>query len=70
MPKEASNHFGEKLYPFIKAVALSDSSLPYEEMNDLPLEIKNAIICAHGKLTPPYKYIAELRRINEETKAK
>lgn len=70
MPKEASNHFGEKLFPFIKAIATSDPSKPYEEMNDIPLEIKNAITCCHGKLTPPYKYIADLRKINEETEAK
>jgi alpha-aminoadipic semialdehyde synthase len=25
MPKEASNHFGEQLYPFVKAVAMSDA---------------------------------------------
>ena len=70
MPKEASNHFGEKLYPFIKAVALSDINKGYEEMDDIPLEIKNATICHQGKLTPPFKYIVELRMINEETKAK
>jgi alpha-aminoadipic semialdehyde synthase len=39
MPKEASNHFGEKLMPFIKAVALSNPERPFEEMNDLPPEI-------------------------------
>lgn len=48
MPKEASNHFGEKLFPFAKAVASSDPTKPYEEMNDLPPEIKKAVICAHG----------------------
>ena len=48
MPKEASNHFGNKLFPFIKAIALSDSTKPYEEMSDVPNEIKKAIICAHG----------------------
>ena len=37
-------------------------------MDDVPPELKNAMICAHGSLTPPYKYIAELRKINEETK--
>jgi hypothetical protein len=30
MPKEASNHFGEKLLPFAKAVVLSDPSKPYD----------------------------------------
>ena len=48
MPKEASNHFGEKLLPFIKAVALSDPSKPYDQMDDIPPEIKKAIIVCQG----------------------
>jgi len=31
----------------------------------LPKEIYNAIICANGELCPNYKYIQELREINE-----
>jgi hypothetical protein len=65
MPKEASNHFGAALTPFLKAVCSSNQTLPYEEMNDIPLEIKNAMICCHGKLTPPFEYISELRAMNE-----
>ena len=68
MPKEASNHFGERLFPFAKAVAYSDPTLPFEQMEDLPPEIRNAVICAHGKLTPNYQYIMELRKIKEQTK--
>ena len=48
MPKEASNHFGEKLFPFVRAVINSDASKPFEEMDDLPPEIRKAVICAHG----------------------
>ena len=61
MPKEASNHFGEQLFPFLRNVIYSNPNLPFEEMNDIPPEIKNAIICCHGKLTPDYEYIAKLR---------
>lgn len=68
MPKEASNHFGEKLIPFVKEVVNSNPELPFEEMNDLPLEIKNAVICCHGQLTPKYIYIAKLREIREQAK--
>lgn len=67
MPKEASNHFGEKLFPFAKAVVNSDPTLPYEQINDIPPEIKNAIICAHGELTPPYRYIMRMRQFREQT---
>lgn len=54
MPKEASKHFGEKLRPFLKAIVTSDPNLNYENMNDLPNEIKRAIITHKGKLTPPF----------------
>ena len=72
MPKEASNHFGSQLYPFISAVARSDLTKPFEEQaaSDLPAEIATAIITCHGELTPNYKYIARLREVNEQAKAK
>lgn len=65
MPKEASNHFGEKLYPFAKAVVNSDPTLPFEKMTDIPEEIRNAIICVHGELTPNYRYIMRMRKLRE-----
>lgn len=65
MPKEASNHFGEQLCPFIKAVAESDFSKPLEEQG-LPAEIETAIITCHGQLTKNYEYISKLRTINEQ----
>jgi alpha-aminoadipic semialdehyde synthase len=68
MPKEASNHFGEKLMPFVKDVVQSNFGKPFSEQTDLPVEIKNAVICAHGELTPKYKYITDLRAIKEKTK--
>lgn len=65
MPKEASNHFGEKLMPFVRDVVFSNPELPFEEMKDLPPEIRNAVICCHGHLTPKFGYIEELRKIRE-----
>lgn len=65
MPKEASNHFGSKLMPFIEKVARSDFAKPFAEQDDIPLEIKGAVICCHGELTPDYEYIAKLREMNE-----
>lgn len=69
MPKEASNHFGEKLLPFVVDVLKSDFSKPFAEQDDLPREIYNACITTHGKLNPKYTYIAEMRAINEREKA-
>jgi alpha-aminoadipic semialdehyde synthase len=58
MPKEASNHFGSCLMPFVERVVKSDFNLPFAEQQDLPEEIRGAIITCHGKLTPDYEYIA------------
>lgn len=55
MPKEASNHFGLKLYPFVEQVAKSDFNTTFEhQVKILPKEIATAIICANGRLTPRF----------------
>ncbi len=54
--------------PFVKAITYSNPEKTFGQMEDIPGEIRRAIICAHGELTPSYKYIAELRRIKEQTK--
>jgi alpha-aminoadipic semialdehyde synthase len=67
LPKEASEHFGDMLVPFLPAIAQSNSKLPFEQMSqDLPTPVYKAVVTAHGKLTPPYSYIAELRKANEK----
>jgi alpha-aminoadipic semialdehyde synthase len=68
MPKEASNHFGEKLMPFVKAIVNSNPNLPFDQQDDLPPEIRKAVIVCHGELTPSYKYIEELRSIRQQAK--
>jgi hypothetical protein len=35
-------------------------------MEDIDIEMKNACLVCHGKLTPRYGYIAKLRKLNEE----
>jgi len=64
LPKDASDHFGEKLVPFMEALVKSDGSVPYEEQ-DLIDELKSAMICTQGQLSPSFKYISEIRKINE-----
>uniref|UniRef100_A0A7S3IKI2 LOR/SDH bifunctional enzyme conserved domain-containing protein n=1 Tax=Strombidium inclinatum TaxID=197538 RepID=A0A7S3IKI2_9SPIT len=67
MPVEASHHFGEKLFPFVKSVVESPINKSFEEQTkDLPPEIANAVICSNGKLTPNFRYIPDLRKINEK----
>jgi len=66
MPREASNHFGSKLLPFVAAVCNSEIGRDWsEQVADLPEEIMVAIICAEGSLTPNYQYIQTLREANE-----
>jgi alpha-aminoadipic semialdehyde synthase len=57
MPKEASNHFGDKLFPFIERVVKSDFNKPFAEQTDIPDEIRGACITVGGALTPDYEYI-------------
>lgn len=69
MPKEASNHFGNALLPFVQQVSQSDDSKPFDlQKDELPPQIYNAIITCQGELTPNFKYISELRKINEKVK--
>lgn len=65
MPVEASKHFGSKLLPFIEAVVRSDPSKPFAEQRDLPREIHNAAIVSNGEVCPNYKYILQMRALNE-----
>lgn len=65
MPIDASRHFGDKLCPFLEAIVKSDTTTPFAELSDIPKEIKNAIVCCNGKLTPNFKYIDQLRKLNE-----
>lgn len=66
MPREASNHFGSKLLPFVHQVCKNSIDKPWEEqVKDLPEEVANAIITCNGKLTPNYQYIQQLREANE-----
>lgn len=65
MPKEASNHFGSKLMPFVQKVLESNFDTPWADVKDLPEEIYNAVIAAGGKLTPEFEYITNLRVLNE-----
>jgi len=53
---------------FVKPVAHSNATLDFADQVDLPAEIRAAVICCHGNLTPKYEYITELRRIRDIAK--
>ncbi len=58
LPREASFDFSRILKPFIPAIAGADFSAPFEA-NNLPPEIKRAVIAYRGQLTPDYQYIQQ-----------
>eukprot|EP01133_Synstelium_polycarpum_P015981 gene15981-19006_t len=64
-PKEATQWFGDHLSTFMEAIVRSDPMKPYDKMDDIPAEIKRAVITSHGSITPPFEYIKELRKKRE-----
>lgn len=56
LPREASIDFSRVLGAYIPAIAKTDFSVPFDQL-DLPPEIKRAVILHQGHLTPDYRYI-------------
>lgn len=50
--REASEHFGACLTPFLPALARSDGTKPFADQTDLPPEMKGAIMYSNGEITP------------------
>ena len=70
---EASQYFGSKLMPFVKALLdASDTGKSLQTLfsEKLQPEIANAIIASDGKLAPRYENIAELRKLNADSQKK
>jgi alpha-aminoadipic semialdehyde synthase len=64
LPRDASQHFSNKIFDYVIELAKDDASVPYEALS-ISDEIKNAMMTCHGKLTPLYEYIIDLRKIKE-----
>lgn len=69
LPREATDFFGDLLYPYALDILQSDASRPLEEHNFCQ-PVEGAIICSNGKLTPAYEYINELREANYRSRHK
>ncbi|KAI6224429.1 hypothetical protein M3Y99_01399800 [Aphelenchoides fujianensis] len=61
MPLEATEQFGNLLFPYITDMLNCSTDQPFERLQCRP-EVKNAIITSDGELTPNFKYIADLRQ--------
>lgn len=70
LPREATDYFGKLLLPWLSEMIDSHATEPFEDQHHLSETIRNAIITSNGSLTPNYKYIADLRKRQEEAKAR
>jgi len=58
LPRESSIDFSRVLKAYVPAIAKADFSLPFGQ-NNLPPEVKRAVILYQGKLTPAYHYLEQ-----------
>jgi len=56
LPREASIYFSGILKRFVPAIAAADYNAAFDALA-LPLELKRAVICHRGELTPDYRYL-------------
>ncbi|XP_025721503.2 alpha-aminoadipic semialdehyde synthase, mitochondrial isoform X1 [Callorhinus ursinus] len=64
LPIEATEYFGDMLYPYVEEMILSDATQPLESQNFSPV-VRDAVITSNGVLTDKYKYIQKLRESRE-----
>ena len=51
---QATDAFGNMLYPYINDIVQSDARKPFEDENFDPV-VSGAVIASNGKLTPKYE---------------
>jgi alpha-aminoadipic semialdehyde synthase len=56
LPRNASEHFGDSLFPFVEALARADYGADFEYLS-LPAALLGAVITHRGELTPTYRYL-------------
>uniref|UniRef100_A0A8C3VE59 Aminoadipate-semialdehyde synthase n=1 Tax=Catharus ustulatus TaxID=91951 RepID=A0A8C3VE59_CATUS len=68
LPIEATEYFGDMLFPYIEEMLLSEGSEPLEKQNYSPV-VRDAVIASNGSLTPKYQYIQKLRENREQAQS-
>ncbi|XP_058510934.1 alpha-aminoadipic semialdehyde synthase, mitochondrial isoform X2 [Ochotona princeps] len=68
LPIEATEYFGDMLYPYVEEMLLSDATQPLESQNFSPV-VRDAVITSNGTLTDKYKYIQKLREGKERVQS-
>ncbi|XP_069485193.1 alpha-aminoadipic semialdehyde synthase, mitochondrial [Ambystoma mexicanum] len=64
LPLEATECFGDMLFPYIQEMLMSDANVPFEKQAFTPV-VRDAVIASNGSLTPKYRYIQKLRESRE-----
>ncbi|NWX06711.1 AASS protein, partial [Caloenas nicobarica] len=64
LPIEATEYFGDMLFPYIEEMLLSEGSDPLESQNYSSV-VRDAVIASNGSLTAKYEYIQKLRENRE-----
>lgn len=64
LPTEATDFFGDLLFPYIMNIMQSNAEKPMDSHKFMK-EVHSAIIASNGKLTPNFEYIQELRNQNK-----
>lgn len=57
-PRDASEHFGDSLFPFLNGLLSADFDVPFEHLA-LPAAIQGAALTHRGELTPRYRDLGE-----------
>lgn len=65
LPIEATEYFGDRLFPYIWEMLPSDATRPLED-EDFSPQVRDAVITSNGVLTPKFEYIEKLRERREK----
>ncbi|KAE8296677.1 Alpha-aminoadipic semialdehyde synthase, mitochondrial LKR/SDH Lysine ketoglutarate reductase [Larimichthys crocea] len=65
LPIEATEYFGDRLFPYIWEMLPSDATKPLDEEEFSP-QVRDAVITSNGVLTPKFEYIEKLRERREK----
>lgn len=57
-PRDASEHFGDSLFPFVNGLLAADFNAPFEHLS-LPAALLGATLTHQGELTPRYRYLQD-----------
>ncbi|KAG7219641.1 hypothetical protein INR49_007198 [Caranx melampygus] len=60
LPIEATEYFGDRLFPYIWEMLPSDATRPLDG-EDFSPQVRDAVITSNGVLTPKFEYIEKLR---------